>query len=83
MVNKFLLLILTVDCSWSSWKESDCSATCGMESFRTKTRKVIKQAKNGGKCTGKGQVMESCNPDPCPRKNYFTLDRNTKSLVIQ
>ena len=75
------LLNVTVDCVWGSWKESDCSATCGKESFRTKTRKVIKQATNGGKCTGKGQVIETCNLDPCPRKNFFHIKIQYQNLT--
>ena len=66
--NMISTLHILVNCLWSVWEESDCSATCGAEAFRTRTRKVIREAENDGSCSGKRQEIESCNLDPCPKR---------------
>ena len=56
-----------VDCEFGRWKVGPCNATCGPSSFRTKTRKIVTKAANGGQeCTNETEIFESCNLDPCP-----------------
>ena len=51
-----------------SEEESECSATCGPEAFKTKTRTVMRQAEHGGlECMGRSKGLETCNLDPCPK----------------
>ena len=68
-------LHILVNCLWSVWEESDCLATCGAEAFRTRTRKVIREAENEGSCSGERQEIESCNLDPCPKRKIFFVNQ--------
>ena len=58
---------MLVDCQWSSWsKWSPCTKTCG-EGQRTKTRKVLRTARNGGKdCVGDSRLTSQCQTRQCP-----------------
>ena len=57
-----------MNCEWNSWETTTCSASCG-EGTWTKTRtKIINNEGNGGKCTGKGTMEETCNTNDCPGK---------------
>ena len=77
-IQSILLSIITTNqfkanCTWSSWKESDCTATCGSEAFRTRSRSIIKEAKNGGSCEGKNREIVSCNLDDCPTSKFLSF----------
>ena len=77
-IQSILLSIITTNqfkanCTWSSWKESDCTTTCGSEAFRTRSRSIIKEAKNGGSCEGKNREIVSCNLDDCPTSKFLSF----------
>ena len=56
-----------VDCKWTSWAESECSATCGSTATKTKTRrKAINEAHGGLSCPGEAINILPCNVDECP-----------------
>ena len=59
----------TCDCAWEEWSEwSGCSATCANGTM-TKTRRVGRNATNGGAdCTGDTTEEESCDIGSC--RNY-------------
>ena len=69
------LLIVTVDCDWTSWSDwSSCSKTCGA-GVREKSRQVKTTAQNDGSpinlrfgspCSGSARQTESCNIQECP-----------------
>lgn len=61
-----------IDCQWVDWSEwSDCSATCGGESTRSRFVKV--PASYGGKeCTGDVSQARDCEPVLCPVDCMFT-----------
>ena len=61
------LLSAPENCLWSSWSEwTPCSKTCG-KGQRTKTRTVLRTAKNGGKdCTGNSRRTQQCRMKKCP-----------------
>ena len=62
-----MLCLDIVDCEFSGWEIGPCNATCGPSSFRTKTRKIVTKAANGGQeCTNETEIFENCNLDPCP-----------------
>ena len=63
------LLIVTVDCRWTSWSDwTSCSKTCGA-GVREKSRQVQTPARNGGsQCLGSPKQIESCNDQDCPSK---------------
>jgi len=54
-----------VDCQWSEWVATDCSATCGGGS-RTKTRTKIVEEMYGGTCEGGSETVEDCSTHGCP-----------------
>jgi len=55
-----------IDCSWSPWSVSDCSATCG-GGLRERARTVdVQPSGNGRLCTGEATIREGCNQKPCP-----------------
>ena len=87
LVNYLLSIISTnqfkANCTWSSWIESDCTATCGSEAFRTRNRRIIKEAKNGGSCEGKNREIVSCNLDNCPTsKSLSSLHINFTDIIL-
>lgn len=52
---------------WSEW--SDCSQSCG-EGTKTRTRRILKNARNGGKqFRDKLSESASCNLKPCPAED--------------
>ena len=64
-----------VDCQWSSWVESPCSATCQRKLqalnnvFRVKLRmEAIKPLYGGRNCSGNFIEYESCTLDKCKSK---------------
>ena len=62
------LCFLLVDCEWGEWTESKAIATCG-ETFKMKTRKIVKKAAYGGKqCEGLSVETEKVQLRPCPSK---------------
>ena len=50
----------------SNW--TDCTKTCGTG---TQNRSIIIEAKHGGHPC-EGLLSETCNPEPCPGKYFFT-----------
>ena len=70
--------IFPVNCQWSSWgKWSSCSKTCGGNGIKHRSRRIVKNAKHGGKkCVGIIREKISCNKKGCPGKiyqNYFKI----------
>ena len=59
---------ILVDCEWSEWTEtSPCSASCGKDASKNKTRSIVHGAQHGGKnCSGDSTQIENCNLQPCP-----------------
>ena len=57
-------LAIPLNCQWTAWSITDCSATCG-EGTRTKTRSIGVKEANGGKCYGKSTEKEPCNLKKC------------------
>ena len=59
---------ILVDCEWSEWTEtSPCSASCGKDASKNKTRSILREAQHGGKnCSGHSTQIENCNLQPCP-----------------
>ena len=68
-----------VDCKWTSWVESECSATCGSSATKTKIRrKAINEAHGGVSCPGDAKLVVPCKVDECPgRLNYWTYEENS------
>ena len=59
----------SVDCKLGAYKLGPCSATCGLNAVRTKTRQVLQKAAHGGKdCQGKTKITENCGLLPCKSK---------------
>jgi len=55
-----------IDCAVSPWTEwAECSLTCGGGST-LKTRKITKDAENGGSVCPALKKDKPCNTDPCP-----------------
>ena len=62
------IILLSVDCQWSSWHSSgSCSATCGDGSQKYKRYKTILES-DGGSCSGSIDRYEACNSQACPSK---------------
>ena len=64
-----------VDCQWSAWVESPCSATCQPRNkefdnvYQVKLRMEEMKAKNGGKnCSGNYIEYIPCSLEDCPCK---------------
>ena len=53
-----------MDCKWSQWTISPCSATCGKAS-REKVRTKIVKEKDGGVCPGQDVEKDYCNQKEC------------------
>ena len=53
-----------MDCQWSEWKISPCSATCGRGN-RKKIRTKIVEDNNWGTCSGEDMETEYCNLKEC------------------
>lgn len=54
-----------VDCQWGAWNEGQCDRTCG-QGNRRRTRSLVVQAQNGGRCSGQPSQTVPCNSGPCP-----------------
>ena len=84
--NTFLLIIVTVDCTWSSWSDwTSCSKTCG-GGIKEKSRQVQTPAENGGSRCPKSDRLSriACNEHDCPGiiLSYIFLDyQNTTKLL--
>ena len=61
-----------IDCKWSQWGEwPDCSHTCG-GGLRSRSRRVLVQAANGGQICEGGEIdLEDCNTQDCPPPSMF------------
>ena len=66
----FFFFDILEDCEWSEWTEtSPCSASCGKDASKNKTRSILEEAQHGGKnCSGDSTQIENCNLQPCPGK---------------
>ena len=77
-----LLDTTSCPCVWDSWSDwGPCSQTCG-NGTQTKTRNVLRHARNNGTlCVGSNTTTTTCsNPTPC-RKNtlvIFSVSAQTK-----
>ena len=70
--------LLPTDCLWSEWSDwSPCSATCGESAFRTRNRKVVIPARNGGSCQGKDLESWDCPPRACESSTTTTTTEET------
>ncbi|XP_062521112.1 A disintegrin and metalloproteinase with thrombospondin motifs adt-1-like [Corticium candelabrum] len=57
------------DGDWSGWGEwSDCSATCGCDGYRSRSRSCSDPSPRcgGSSCIGSGVDRRACNKEPCP-----------------
>ena len=62
-------IFIVVNCEWSEWYVSKCTATCNSpntaKSLKTKTRRILQQPINGGReCGNKYTEVEECNDLP-------------------
>ncbi len=65
-------LFHTVDGRWSDWGVwSDCSVTCD-EGSRSRERTCDGKVGAGAECDGDTSMSESCNLEPCTRKNLLS-----------
>ena len=72
--------LLPTDCLWSEWSDwSPCSATCGDSAVRSRNRKVIIPARNGGSCRGKDLESWDCPPKPC---ESITTTTTTETIEV-
>ena len=60
---------LAVDCQWSEWSNSQCTATCNSpntaRASRTKTRTILTEPLHGGReCGNKTFEIEECDGLP-------------------
>ena len=54
-------------CKWSEWTEHSCTATCGINAIRMKSRKkLIHYKDNNNDCKGHSIKIESCHHQKCP-----------------
>ena len=58
--------LLTLDCKFGDWVESECSKTCG--GYTVHTKKIVKEAQEHGVCIGERhkQKVFHCNEARCP-----------------
>ena len=71
--------LIATDCLWSQWGSwTKCSGTCG-PAFRTRTRRVLIPARNGGRCRGGTVEKWQCNLVPC--KSETTTQTITESTT--
>lgn len=81
----YLFCILTaIDGNYTEWTAwSDCSVTCGGGS-QTRSRICSNPApQNGGKnCNelGPANQTQACNPNPCRKFFFFSINENEKTL---
>ena len=74
--------LLPTDCLWSEWSDwSPCSATCGEKAFRTRNRKVVIPARNGGSCQGKDLESWDCPPRAC--ESSTTVASTEETIVTE
>ena len=77
LANKNIQFYFAVDCKLGPYKSGSCSATCGINAVRTRTRQVIQKAAYGGKdCQGKTKITENCGLLPCSGK-YSLIPRKS------
>lgn len=63
---------MAIDCKWSSWVEQGCSATCGKDAMRTKSRRKLQEASHGGRnCRGATIFVTPCNLPRCKNLGHI------------
>ena len=64
-----------MNCQWSAWSPwTKCSKGCGTGN-QTRSRKIERQAKNGGKeCEGDNQMDQKCILESCSDGGKFIGD---------
>ena len=70
------LTSISVDCQWSEWSPSECTASCGggtLTKERTSQLSKEKLAETPS-CMHKLVLVESCNTDECPGKLNRTVE---------
>ena len=55
---------MPVDCQWSEWTITPCSASCG-KGYREKIRSKTVEEKDGGVCSGENVEKAYCNHKEC------------------
>ena len=87
--NKFIYTNLTsisVDCQWSEWSSSECTAPCGSGTLtKERTSKLPKEKLNETpSCMHKLVLVESCNTQECPGKlnRTFEIQEVTEMLNV-
>ena len=68
--------LIVVDCKISDW--SNCTKTCGKGE---RNRSIIVKAEHYGQPC-EGPLSETCNPDPCPGKQFFFTKLAFKAIII-
>jgi hypothetical protein len=67
------------DCEYSSWKDKNKCASCGINIYKTQTREILKEAVNGGiKCTEELSKNIPCPGGAC--KNYYRVIGQNESF---
>ena len=59
---------ISVDCILGQWKLGRCSAKCGANAFRNKTREIVQDATFGGKKCNITRITEKCSLPSCNSK---------------
>ena len=77
--NKFIYTNLTslpVDCQWSDWSVSECTASCGGGTLtKERTSQLSKEILDETpSCMHKLVLVESCNTQECPGKLNRTFE---------
>ena len=70
------LTSISVDCQWSAWSTSECTASCGGGTLtKERTSKLSeKELAETPSCRHKLVLVESCHTDECPGKLNRTFD---------
>ena len=64
------LTSISVDCQWSTWSASECTASCGGGTLTKERTSQLSQEEldKTPSCMHKLVLVESCNTDECPGK---------------
>ena len=70
------LTSISVDCQWSEWSSSECTAPCGSGTLtKERTSKLPKEKLNETpSCMHKLVLVENCNEKECPGKMIRTFE---------